>query len=81
VLGEKSTKAGFWITFVLMQVLNGKLLSIRTQTSRVVAAHRHARELPSCRRATAAAVHRRVGEPPPCKTVQASSRRRLCTSA
>jgi hypothetical protein len=47
VLGEKSTKAGFWITFVLMQVPNGKLLSICMQTSRVVAAHRHARELPA----------------------------------
>ena len=28
MLGEKSTKAGFWITLVLMQVPNGKLLSI-----------------------------------------------------
>jgi hypothetical protein len=55
VLGEKSTKAGFWITFVLMQVPNGKLLSICTQTSRAQARARAAAVQASRRRRCAQA--------------------------
>jgi hypothetical protein len=55
VLGEKSTKAGFWITFVLMQVPNGKLLSICMQTSRAQARARAAAVQASRRRRCAQA--------------------------